>query len=69
MRGNRLRDNVFIMGNLHKTCYISILGYILNVTIKICTQTYKESDLDINIPAGSSKLGHWFGALHAPVPH
>ena len=36
---------------------------------KICTQTYKESDLDINIPAGSSKVGHRFGALHAPVPH
>ena len=36
---------------------------------KICTQTYKESDLDINIPVGSSKVGHRFGALHAPVPH
>ena len=31
------------------------------------TQTYKESDLDINIPAGLSKVGHRFGALQAPL--
>ena len=24
---------------------------------------------NINIPAGSSTVGHRFGALHAPVPH
>jgi len=23
----------------------------------------------INIPTGSSKVGHRFGALHAPLPH
>ena len=28
MRGNRLRDNILIMGNLHKTCYIKIMIHI-----------------------------------------
>ena len=45
--------------------------------IWVSSSTKSEKDIHkrtkkaiyINIPAGSSKVGHQFGALHAPVPH
>ena len=45
--------------------------------IWVSSSTKSEKDIHkhtkkaiyINIPTGSSKVGHRFGALHAPLPH